>query len=195
MHSTHLSGSRLTPGCTNHSPCYLSSPNTLKSMTSSSVSLSLSRWSLKETRPLPVRLCCRNYNAANPTLPDKRSIENSTGSVSGKVTATLFCGIECANDKTAYGGIKYVRTVDIDSAGRRMYDLGFMQIAASGVPAGLAIGELWCRYRVRLSKMKVGALKVVPMSDGLTLQQLPPDGQVVSSNPFFMNETADFTRC
>lgn len=133
-----------------------------------------------------------NYNASNPNLPDKRSIENSTGSVSGKVTASLFCGVECANDKTAYGGIKYVRTVDIDAAGRRMYDLGFMQIAAAGVPAGLAVGELWCRYKVRLSKMKVGALKVVPISGGLALLMTPPSVPHVVDNAYFMNQVADF---
>lgn len=115
-------------------------------------------------------MLCPNYNASNPNLPDKRSIENASGSVSGKVTGSLFCGIECANDKTAYGGIKYVRTVDIDSAGRRMYDLGFLQIATQGVPQGLAIGELWCRYKVRLSKMKVGALKIPAVGSGVSLQ-------------------------
>lgn len=133
-----------------------------------------------------------NYNASNPNLPDKRSIENSTGSVSGKVTSSLFCGIECANDKTAYGGIKYVRTVDIDATGRRMYDLGFLQIAASGVPAGLAIGELWCRYKVRLSKMKVGSLKVVPFSGGLTLQMIAPNTDQIPDNAYFMNPTGNF---
>lgn len=115
-------------------------------------------------------MLCPNYNASNPNLPDKRSIENASGSVSGKVTGSLFCGIECANDKTAYGGIKYVRTVDIDSAGRRMYDLGFLQIAAQGVPQGLAIGELWCRYKVRLSKMKVGGLKIPSVGSGALLR-------------------------
>ena len=115
-------------------------------------------------------MLCPNYNASNPNLPDKRSIENASGSVSGKVTGSLFCGIECANDKTAYGGIKYVRTVDIDSAGRRMYDLGFLQIATQGVPQGLAIGELWCRYKVRLSKMKVGGLKVPAVGSGVSLK-------------------------
>lgn len=115
-------------------------------------------------------MLCPNYNASNPNLPDKRSIENASGSVSGKVTGSLFCGIECANDKTAYGGIKYVRTVDIDSAGRRMYDLGFLQIATQGVPQGLAIGELWCRYKVRLSKMKVGALKIPSVGSGVSLR-------------------------
>lgn len=115
-------------------------------------------------------MLCPNYNASNPNLPDKRSIENASGSVSGKVTNNLFCGIECANDKTAYGGIKYVRTVDIDSAGRRMYDLGFLQIATQGVPQGLAIGELWCRYKVRLSKMKVGGLKIPAVGSGASLQ-------------------------
>ena len=115
-------------------------------------------------------MLCPNYNASNPNLPDKRSIENASGSVSGKVTGSLFCGIECANDKTAYGGIKYVRTVDIDSAGRRMYDLGFLQIATQGVPQGLAIGELWCRYKVRLSKMKVGGLKIPSVGSGVSLK-------------------------
>jgi len=110
-----------------------------------------------------------NYNASNPNLPDKRSIENASGSVSGKVTSSLFCGIECANDKTAYGGIKYVRTVEIDPAGRRMYDLGFLQIACQGVPSGFPIGELHCRYKVRLSKMKVGALKIPSLGSGFVI--------------------------
>ena len=131
-------------------------------------------------------MLCPNYNASNPNLPDKRSIENASGSVSGKVTGSLFCGIECANDKTAYGGIKYVRTVDIDSAGRRMYDLGFLQIATQGVPEGLAIGELWCRYKVRLSKMKVGALKIPAVGSGVSLRCIgtPAVNSLLNVMPF-----------
>lgn len=131
-------------------------------------------------------MLCPNYNASNPNLPDKRSIENASGSVSGKVTNNLFCGIECANDKTAYGGIKYVRTVDIDSAGRRMYDLGFLQIATQGVPQGLAIGELWCRYKVRLSKMKVGGLKVPAVGSGASLTCIgaPAVDSTLNAMPF-----------
>ena len=131
-------------------------------------------------------MLCPNYNASNPNLPDKRSIENASGSVSGKVTGSLFCGIECANDKTAYGGIKYVRTVDIDSAGRRMYDLGFLQIATQGVPQGLAIGELWCRYKVRLSKMKVGGLKIPSVGSGASLKNIgaPAVNSLLNVMPF-----------
>jgi hypothetical protein len=105
------------------------------------------------------------------------------------VTGSLFCGIECANDKSAYGGMKYVRTVDIDSAGRRMYDLGFLQIAAQGVPAGLAIGELWCRYKVRLSKLKVGGLKIPSVGSGFCLSA---GDQVNSRNMIVLDSCPDF---
>lgn len=135
-------------------------------------------------------MLCPNYNASNPNLPDKRSIENASGAVSGKVTGSLFCGIECANDKTAYGGIKYVRTVDIDAAGRRMYDLGFLQIAAQGVPAGLAIGELWCRYKVRLSKLKVGGLKIPSVGSGFCLSAA---AQTTDRNMLVLDACPDFT--
>lgn len=135
-------------------------------------------------------MLCPNYNASNPNLPDKRSIENASGAVSGKVTGSLFCGIECANDKTAYGGIKYVRTVDIDPAGRRMYDLGFLQIAAQGVPAGLAIGELWCRYKVRLSKLKVGGLKIPSVGSGFCLSAA---AQTTDRNMLVLDGCPDFT--
>lgn len=134
-------------------------------------------------------MLCPNYNASNPLLPDKRSIENASGSVSGKVTSSLFCGIECANDKTAYGGIKYIRTVDIDSAGRRMYDLGFLQIAAQGVPEGLAIGELWCRYKVRLSKMKVGALKIPSIGSGFSFMSNKTTGDQYFAGVAAFNHT------
>ena len=135
-------------------------------------------------------MLCPNYNASNPNLPDKRSIENASGSVSGKVTGSLFCGIECANDKTAYGGIKYVRTVDVDPAGRRMYDLGFLQIATQGVPAGLAIGELWCRYKVRLSKLKVGGLKIPSVGSGFCLSAA---AQLNDRNMIVLDGCPDFT--
>ena len=135
-------------------------------------------------------MLCPNYNASNPNLPDKRSVENATGSVSNKVTNSFFCGIECANDKTAYGGIKYVRTVDIDSAGRRMYDLGFLQIATQGVPPGLAIGELWCRYKVRLSKLKVGGLKLPSIGSGALLTSVVP---ATGYNMLFASGVPDFT--
>lgn len=109
-------------------------------------------------------MLCPNYNPANSDLQDKRQIENVSGSVSDKVTSDLVCGIECDNNKVAYGGLKYVRKVDVDPIGRRMYDVGFLQIASQGVPAGLPIGELWCSYQIRLSKMRID--QQVPMGIG-----------------------------
>ena len=109
-------------------------------------------------------MLCPSYNPANADLTEKRQVENCVGSVSDKVTADLVCGIECANDKVAFAGLKYVRTVDVDPIGRRLYDLGFLQVAAQGVPAGLPVGELWCSYQVRLSKMRVD--QRVPMDIG-----------------------------
>lgn len=113
-------------------------------------------------------MLCPSYNPANADLTEKRQVENCVGSVSDKVTADLVCGIECANDKVAFAGLKYVRTVDVDPIGRRLYDLGFLQVAAQGVPAGLPVGELWCSYQVRLSKMRVDQRVPMDIGDGWT---------------------------
>ena len=113
-------------------------------------------------------MLCPSYNPANADLTEKRQVENCVGSVSDKVTADLVCGIECANDKVAFAGLKYVRTVDVDPIGRRLYDLGFLQVAAQGVPAGLPVGELWCSYQVRLSKMRVDQRVPMNIGDGWT---------------------------
>lgn len=113
-------------------------------------------------------MLCPSYNPADADMFDKRSIENSEGSVSDKVTADLICGIECQPNKVAYGGLKYIRTVDIDALSRRMYDQGFLQVACQGVPAGLPIGSIYCSYQVRLSKMRVSVRDVVNVGDGFT---------------------------
>ena len=113
-------------------------------------------------------MLCPSYNPANADLTEKRQVENCVGSVSDKVTADLVCGMECANDKVAFAGLKYVRTVDVDPIGRRLYDLGFLQVAAQGVPAGLPVGELWCSYQVRLSKMRVDQRVPMDVGDGWT---------------------------
>lgn len=113
-------------------------------------------------------MLCPSYNPANSDLTEKRQVENCVGSVSDKVTADLVCGMECANDKVAFAGLKYVRTVEVDPIGRRLYDLGFLQVAAQGVPAGLPVGELWCSYQVRLSKMRVDPSVPMNVGDGWT---------------------------
>lgn len=136
-------------------------------------------------------MLCPSYNPANSDLTEKRQVENCVGSVSDKVTADLVCGIECANDKVAYAGLKYVRTVEVDPIGRRLYDLGFLQVAAQGVPAGLPVGELWCSYQVRLSKMRVDPSVPMNVGDGWTYVNPDCRAGATGSGPglsFFNND-------
>lgn len=115
------------------------------------------------------------YNSASRPMPDKRSVASSEGSVTGKITSDLVCGVECDNAKTAYGGRRYVRTVDVDPNGLRLYDIGFLQIATENVPASTPIGELWCSYQVRLSKMRVDTQEITPIGEGITVMNRTTD--------------------
>lgn len=110
-----------------------------------------------------------SYNPADPPLTDKRGVENSEGAVSDKVTCDLVCGIECDDKKVAFGGLKYTREVDIDPIGRRQYDIGSLQVAMQGVPVGTVIGELWCSYQVRLSKLRPSQQSPLEVQDGCSI--------------------------
>lgn len=109
------------------------------------------------------------YNPADPPMSDKRGVENSEGAVSDKVTCDLVCGIECDDKKVAFGGLKYTRDVEVDPIGRRQYDVGTLQVALQGVPEGFVIGELWCSYQVRLSKLRVQQNSPLETNDGCTI--------------------------
>jgi hypothetical protein len=114
------------------------------------------------------------YNPSNPVLPDKRSCENTDQCVSGKITADLYCGIECDPSKRALGGNLYVRTDDVPRDQRRTFDLGFLQVATAGAPKDLTLGELWVEYKVRLSKLRVVSSLFPAIGDGISL--LMPNG-------------------
>ena len=128
------------------------------------------------------------YNPSSNVLPDKRSCENTDQCVSGKVTADLICGVECANEKKALGGYLYTRTDDVPRDQRRTYDLGFVQVALQGVPANLHIGELWVEYRVRLSKLRVTTVSAIPMGNGFTINAGSGNsGTSAATNQYFWN--------
>lgn len=107
-----------------------------------------------------------HYNPSGSVLGSKRAVENTDQCVSGKVTGDLYCGIECDNKKSALGGLLYTRTTDVPRDQRRTYDMGFVQVALQGCPAGLHIGELWVDYRVRLSKLRVNDTVTTTIGDG-----------------------------
>lgn len=120
-----------------------------------------------------------HYNPSGSVLGSKRAVENTDQCVSGKVTGDLYCGIECDNKKSALGGLLYTRTTDVPRDQRRTYDMGFVQVALQGCPAGLHIGELWVDYRVRLSKLRVNDTVDTAVGDGLFfVAPSPPRGSI-----------------
>lgn len=98
-------------------------------------------------------------NPSHAEHTSKRGLEAADGSVSGKVTDDIRCGIECNPKKIATGGYLYTRTKALTQADHEVgldlntYDLGFTQIATAGCVPGLTLGEIFVEYSVRLSKL------------------------------------------
>lgn len=99
---------------------------------------------------------CVQYNPMNIAFNSKQTMENYEHAISSKVTDHLFIGVECDPDKRSGSPAEYVRTGPVPSGqDAKTYDQAVVQIATNNATTGLNIGELWCHYKIRLSKCKV----------------------------------------
>lgn len=105
-----------------------------------------------------------NYNPNDDPYDNKEDVMQAHGSVSGKITDMLRCGVECDPTKTNRtkffirgGPVPYGRDND-------EYDMGVLTIATNNIPAAFSnqqLYEMWCSYTIRLRKRKPGALRLL----------------------------------
>jgi hypothetical protein len=105
-----------------------------------------------------------NYNPNDDPYDNKEDVLQAHGSVSGKITDNIKCGVECSPSKTnknnffiRNGPVPYLRDQD-------EYDCGILTIATNNIPAAfsnLQIFELHVYYTVELRKRRAGAIRLV----------------------------------
>jgi len=99
------------------------------------------------------------YNKHDKPFSDSHSMKEFHGSVCGKSTDTVLCGVECDPTKTAGNDHKFVRYQGIpNTEDKQDYDKGVLTFATNNLPSQLAgnkIGELWVSYNVTLMHPKL----------------------------------------
>lgn len=114
-----------------------------------------------------------SYNPSSAAFSDKRSVENSGSSASGKVTDVIIAGIECDPRKNAMGATLYTRYSALPpGADAQSYDMGFIQICTQGAPVGLVLGEIWIEYTLRLRKLRSVSQIPLAIQEGLAMSAI-----------------------
>lgn len=103
-----------------------------------------------------------DYNASHPLFPNKESMMQYHGAISGKCTDDITCGIECDYSKTA-DLAQFVRSGPVPTGEDvKTYDLGIFQFAVNNCPSAMfnqQIGELWCEYTIKLRVPKLAVTR------------------------------------
>ncbi len=98
---------------------------------------------------------CPRYNVKALAFKDKMQMLAQDNAISGKLTDSMTCGIECDDKKIAGDQYKYVRGGDVVDEDLNDYDHARVSLAVCTPPAGYenkSVGELWVSYSVMLSK-------------------------------------------
>lgn len=99
------------------------------------------------------------YNKHDKPFSDTHRMKEFHGSVCGKSTDTILCGVECDPGKTAGDDLKFIRYQGLpESEDKQDYDKGILTFATSNLPSQLAgqkIGELWVSYNVTMLHPKL----------------------------------------
>lgn len=105
------------------------------------------------------------YNSLSQPFTNKQQMEAYEFSQSTVPSQSVIHPIECDPQQTQAGGIYNVWDPSNPTAGdRRLYDVGTLTVATTGMPADNAvIGELWVSYKICLLKPKLSA--VVGLAD------------------------------
>ena len=105
-----------------------------------------------------------NYNPNEDPYDNKEDIMQAHGSVSGRITERIVCGVECDPSKTNKTKF-FIRNGPVPvGKDNDEYDFGALTIATNNIPATFSntqIFELWCSYTVKLRKRKAGALRLL----------------------------------
>jgi Viral coat protein (S domain) len=105
-----------------------------------------------------------NYNPNDDPYDNKEDVLQAHGSVSGKITDAITCGVECSPAKTNKNNF-FIRNGPVPyGKDNDEYDCGVMTIATNNIPAAfsnLQIFELHVYYTVELRKRRAGALRLV----------------------------------
>jgi len=96
------------------------------------------------------------YDALDPTFPNKFNMENYEYANSSKPSHSFIHPVECKRNQTAFNEL-FVRSGAAPSGSDlRLYDIGVFNIATVGMQAASGVaGELWCTYEVELIKPKL----------------------------------------
>lgn len=101
-----------------------------------------------------------NYNAGAEPFQDFASMMEYAGSVRGKISDEIHCGIECDPRQNSNDSDLYVRSGAVPTGQDiKTYDLALFQVGQFGVPTvyapGTQIGLLWAEYSVVLRKPRL----------------------------------------
>lgn len=111
-----------------------------------------------------------DYDSIDANYASKAEMEQSQYCTSGKPSSDIIHPIECAPNRTSIP-INYIRsTAQPANTDIRLYDLGKLQIALSGIPAATApagslLGELWVTYEIVLYKPQVSNVSFFYQAD------------------------------
>lgn len=102
-----------------------------------------------------------NYNPSSAPFTNKETMMQYHGAVAGRLTDDHTCGVECDPSKNAGTAQKLVRSLPVVyNQDVKSFDLGTFQLAIVNAPSAWynqQVGELWCTYKVKLTKPKLYA--------------------------------------
>lgn len=104
---------------------------------------------------LGIVIMATDYDSANPSFPDKQTMESYEFSSSTVPFTGCMHPVECARGRNVLNNL-YTRTGLIPpNTDIRMYDVGNFQIASEGMQSAYTLGELWVTYDVTFRKPRL----------------------------------------
>lgn len=124
-----------------------------------------------------------DYDVADPSPADKRTMLNSEFASSSKPSNSFIHPIECKKSLTAQN-ILYTRNGQIlPDFDLRLYDFANFYIATDGMQAATGnIGELWVTYEIEFFKQQYSFLGLTDHYRMTTITAARPFGTIVNSN-------------
>jgi hypothetical protein len=108
---------------------------------------------------LGVVIFATDYDAANPSFPDKQTMESYEFSTSTVPFTACMHPVECMRGRNVLNNLYIREGLTPASTDIRLYDMGNFQIATEGMQTTNIVGELWVTYDVLFRKPRIpGAL-------------------------------------
>jgi hypothetical protein len=100
-----------------------------------------------------------NYDALEAPFDNKQQMDSYEYSSSTVPFEPMVHGVECARGLTPLHTM-YIRTAAIAATNTdlRFYDMGFTQVATSGLQSAYTVGELWVSYDVTFRKPRLATV-------------------------------------